>query len=552
MKGETKMRKTIVAMLLTLLIVYGMPSVTTFADVDGQACDFADMPNNWSTEALKRAVDNGLLQGYAVEGKTLIKANAPLKRAEMAAVVNRAFGAVKTAELKGVTDVPSTAWYSGHMAKAIMMGTFVKDIEMRPESNITRQEAFVVLARAFKIISDDLGYQALENYSDKAEIGTWAKKDLNAMVEAGYVQGFDGKLNPGADITRAEFAAIMDNLVKQYIDNSGVITNIVASGNVLVRVPGVTIKNVTIKGDLIIADGVGEGDLTLDNVKVEGRTIVRGGGENSIIIKSGSDLGKVIVYKVDGKVRIAVEGAASVEAFYVDDGSDDVLVEGIIGNLEVAGDNITAIATKAILTSAIVSGNNSTIVLRTGSTLQDGIISGRSSRITVERGVTAKKIIIRGREAKVGGSGTVNKVEVKAGGDNASITTPNTKIETEEGAQGVTAAGGATINSGTSATNNNAGTWIVAPPTSGGGGAPSFEKVSTIDIATNPIVTGGVDNDAAVKVTLSTATSGADIYYTLDGSTPTTSSTKYTVPFTVDTDNTAGETITCSTIARES
>ncbi|MGI6733955.1 MAG: hypothetical protein ACOX4J_07295 [Anaerovoracaceae bacterium] len=40
----------------------------------------------------------------------------------------------------------------------------------------------------------------------------------------------------------------------------------------------------------------------------------------------------------------------NVEIIYVDDGSDDVIVEGTIGTLEVAGDGITVTAVGATLT----------------------------------------------------------------------------------------------------------------------------------------------------------------------------------------------------------
>ena len=66
---------------------------------------------------------------------------------------------------------------------------------------------------------------------------------------------------------RNDFAVLMDNIVKNYIKTAGTVTTL-APGSVMISVPDVTLKNVTVKGDLIIGDGVGNGDITLDGVKV--------------------------------------------------------------------------------------------------------------------------------------------------------------------------------------------------------------------------------------------------------------------------------------------
>ena len=63
--------------------------------------DFHDFPTDWSAAGLRRAVDNGLLNGAngRIDGAGL------LTRAQMAAIINRAFAAKKTADLSGYNDV---------------------------------------------------------------------------------------------------------------------------------------------------------------------------------------------------------------------------------------------------------------------------------------------------------------------------------------------------------------------------------------------------------------------------------------------------------------
>ncbi|MDD4844224.1 MAG: X2-like carbohydrate binding domain-containing protein, partial [Anaerotignum sp.] len=459
--------RKILAVLLSLLMLLTTGSVTAFAETGEQTSVFQDMPDNWSTTALNRAVENGLLKGSKVNGKTLILPDAPLTRAEMAAVVNRAFAVAATTELKDVMDVPSSAWYAKDMAKAVQMGTFVLDGMMRPENNITRQEAFAVLARAFKLTSADTDFLALRQYSDTSDIADWAKNALSAMAEEGYIKGGpDGKLNPNANITRAEFAVVMNNLVKQYIDTPGEVTEVVVQGNVMVRVPGVILKSATIKGDLIIGDGVGNGEATLEDITVAGRTVVRGGGVNSVIVRGNSFIGKIIVSRADGNVRIAVESGADVDYIYVDDGSDDVIVTGHIGTLEVSANDIIVKVTDAVI--------------------ENGLLSGENSKLIVEKSSSVEVITVRGANTEVSGEGKVTAVKVEESGDFADISTPNTKIETAPNTNGVTGGGGNSIGAGSNNTNNNDGTGIVvSKPSSGGGGGGGSHHIAVASITVN-------------------------------------------------------------------
>ncbi|KKB44975.1 hypothetical protein [Bacillus thermotolerans] len=72
-----------------------------------------------------------------------------------------------------------------------------------------------------------------------------------------------------------------------------------------------TLRNTVIKGDLILGEAVGEGDVHLEGVTVEGTTFVNGGGENSIYFND-SVLATVIVNKNTGAVRIVAQGSTQV------------------------------------------------------------------------------------------------------------------------------------------------------------------------------------------------------------------------------------------------
>ena len=305
------MAKKFLSILLALVLVLGlMPAAGATAAATSPT--FSDMPDNWATEALESAVANGLLIGD--DGK--IMPDSPLTRAQMATVVARAFGAIEEGDISEYTDVKSTDWFAGSIAKAYKMGIMHGYAgKMDPDDNITREQAFALLARALKL---EPASGINKTFEDVDEISDWAKGEVYALVNAGYIQGSNGKLNPQANISRAEFAQMMHNLIKQYIKAEGEYTE-VADGNIMVNVPGVTLKNVTINGDLIIGDGVGEGDLTLDNVVVKGRMLVRGGGIESIVIVGGGEEGKVNEAKANGNVRVVVD-VADVEDVLIDAG----------------------------------------------------------------------------------------------------------------------------------------------------------------------------------------------------------------------------------------
>lgn len=231
----------------------------------------------------------------------------------------------------------------------------------------------------------------------------------------------------------------------------------------MVNEPGVTLENVTINGDLIIGDGVGDGEVTLDNVNVTGRMVVRGGGENSIIIKGNSTVSNMIVARLDGVVSVKVQGDANVEIIYVDDGSDDVNVQGSVGGIEVVAPGVTVHAVDATIRDVSVSGENSKVVVDSCSSVEMIDIKAAATNAKIEVAGTVTTITTSAEGSEITGTGDVAQVTVQSGASHSKINTPHTKIMVSAGVTGVTGGGGAAINAGTSATNNSEGSDLVKP-----------------------------------------------------------------------------------------
>ena len=368
--------------------------------------DFSDFPNNWATNALSYAVSNGLLSGDS--GK--IRANDTLKRAEMAAILNRLAGAVKGASLTGYTDVPTTAWYYEDMAKAVQMGTFAGDGGMlRPEAPITRQEVFAVLARFYCL--EQSNTDVLQQYADSSQIAPWARDTVAAMVQAGYIHGNEGKLSPLAPITRAEFSQVLYQLAGN-IAEDGKTADANLEGNLIVRKDDASLHNVTVKGDLVIADGAQR--VKLDNVKVEGRILVRGGADGVEFSKTTAGKGVLAVHPTQTNFTAADSSLGDVTL------SSDTKLSGDFDKVQISKP----------LSLTVEKGKIGAVQVETGA---------ENAKIQVEKDGTVSKVEAKAKGTQISGAGNVG--EVHAGGDGVQVSTENTKVITGDNVSGVQAGG---------------------------------------------------------------------------------------------------------------
>ena len=519
MKKKTVARKGVAVVLTAALLA----PTSAFAAVPS---DFSDFPNDWSTQAMTEAVENGLLGGVS-DG--VIAPSGLLTRAQMAAIINRAFGATETASLSGYTDVAQSDWYYTDMAMAVQMGTFVGEGggRLNPNSAITREEAFCVLARAFSI--DTASASTLSQFSDNSAVSSWAREAVAGMIANGCVSGYeDGTLRPQGTITRAEFASVMSRLVDQYISEAGNVTTD-EDGNVLVRAAGVTLSDMTIDGDLILADGIGTGDVTLDGVTVEGRLLIRGGGSDSIHITDSTIKGGIILNNPNTATRIVPQnsdlGEINVQSDLVVDGDVDTITVSSAADVTVDGGTVSKIVVSAAADDAT---------------------------ITVNDGATVDTIEANADGVSVSGDGEVTSVTANA--NDITVTTTDTEVTAAEGTSGVTAGGvevpaGETVVSGEGTTTEEPDT--DRPGGTTGGGTirpPAVEEEQAIEGDSwqelrNAVQT--VEAGGTIRLTADIKDAGADVdaidgvssatlpmegeegkYFTLDGDGHTISAAK--------------------------
>lgn len=431
------MKQRVLALILTFSMVFTMLNGAFAAELPGaprqsgdasrptayaaQASDFTDLPDDWSRGAIERAIENGLLSG--ANGK--INASAQLTRAELAAIVVRAFGTTETASLSDFSDVNPSDWYYDALQKAVAMGILSgNNGKLNPNAPITREEVCAVLYRAF-LLQD--GGSAAQKFGDAGQISDWAQAAVAAMAAKGYIAGDSGgNVNGAKTITRAEFAQMMDNLVKGYPSGAqgGVI-----EGNAIMKA-GQSLSGMTIKGDLILADGLGRNDVDLSDCTVEGRIIVRGGNEVKLSGTTRTGGGVVAA----ASAAVTNNTGSKLSSVSVEGANVNVTLSGEIGRVDVKADNVTVNAAGNAKIDAVETSASGTTVAGSGEVAEVNVNPGASNTsvttnhtdITVAQG--AGTVTSNNGSLSAGQTGTTdNKGALQANGTNASNTSKPSK-----------------------------------------------------------------------------------------------------------------------------
>lgn len=288
-----KRLKKVVA--LTALVTMTASSVSVMA---------RDISGHWAEKAIEKWSEFNILEGY--EDGTF-RPKSAITRAELATVISKVFNMNYIDDQVKFSDVEDGKWYSECIYEVMSAGIMnAFGDEFKPNQNATRQEAAYAIAKAYHIQKN-----GTLSFLDSDKVADWAKDEVISLMAGGYITGRpDGSFAPNEALTRADLVVMMDKVTGHLIHTPSTYTEDV-KGNLVINCKGVVLKNMEVQGNLYIAEGVGSGGVTLDNIKITGDIIVEG-GENSIqLLNTMAD--SIFVEKTTGMVKIVLDEKSKVE-----------------------------------------------------------------------------------------------------------------------------------------------------------------------------------------------------------------------------------------------
>ena len=480
------MKRKFLSILLTLALALSMLPTAALADLKADsptaaaAVRLTDVNGHWAENAIRRWVENGVVQGN--DGQ--FDPNGPLTCAQLATILANLLrlGAAGSA---GFTDVKAGAWYEDAIdrcaAAGILMGN--GDGTVDPDGAISRERAMVMLGRALGI--RPAADPDLSKHSDEAQVSSYARGMVAALVAAGIVNGVDGdRLAPQDDINRASTMTILDKAIENYVKDNGASVTGTGDGVTLVVADNATVNGEI--GSLLVAGD--NSNVSVGSGSQLGDVNVTGNGSSVTIKDSGA--GSVNV--TGDNTKIILDGADAGSVSMTGDGTQlELGGDAKVGDLNVGGENTKlALGGKSEVDNVKISegANGTTIDAGSGSTI--GTVKNEAENTTVT-GDGAVKNVESTTDVTVETKGT----DVKNTGD------ADISVKGADGKESSVASGGSSSTAGTTTGTTTGGGSSSGGSSGGGSSGGGSESHSHTMVKTE-------------AVAASCTTAGNNTYYT--------------------------------------
>lgn len=174
---------------------------------------FTDIENSPEKEAIVQLSSKGVVNG---DGNNNFNPKGQVTRAELAAILSRAL-CLEEIKSNSFKDVNDADWFFGYVGAASQMGIIngYTDKTFKPEANVTRQEAALMVSRASEILGKDMSMENYEiinvlcQFTDYVKCDDWAMEAVAACVKYGYIPDDEMEIYPDRNATREEIAGMI-------------------------------------------------------------------------------------------------------------------------------------------------------------------------------------------------------------------------------------------------------------------------------------------------------------------------------------------------------
>ena len=443
--GKNFINKLLPLALTAAMIVPSVPAMAAPSDIAG----------HWAESVITQWQSKGLIQGY--EDGTFKPGNT-ITRAEFVTLMNNAKGFWSEGSIN-FSDVKNGSWFYSAVARAVAAGyvTGYSDGSFKPGNTITRAEAAVMIANAARLSANEAGAY---RFTDVGSIPAWARGSVGAVVAAGYMTGYpDGSFYANASISRAEAVSSLNRMLggTAYQPTQPTTpttdTTKTTSDDVVIEDKGTTLKNQTVDGNVTIAKSVGNGDVTLRNVTIKGDLIVKGGGSNTVTLEDVDVRGKARLLK-EG-VHLHLVGDTDIRKLLIDLAAhitQSSSYKDEIGEIILAGDGDLSKTTRIdVPAKQLRIENQADLIL--GGDVEKLIVDedAKGAEIEIKKGTTVNELNTDAK-IKLTGKGRIDLLDVSASGVTFDKNLNIRKTDTSNGAtapkeNGSTSTGGSSTTS---------------------------------------------------------------------------------------------------------
>lgn len=363
---------------------------------------------------------------------------------------------------------------------------------MAAPSDIAGHWAAVMIANAARLSANEAGAY---RFTDVGSIPAWARGSVGAVVAAGYMTGYpDGSFYANASISRAEAVSSLNRMLggTAYQPTQPTTpttdTTKTTSDDVVIEDKGTTLKNQTVDGNVTIAKSVGNGDVTLRNVTIKGDLIVKSGGSNTVTLEDVDVRGKARLLK-EG-VHLHLVGDTDIRKLLIDLAAhitQSSSYKDEIGEIILAGDGDLSKTTRIdVPAKQLRIENQADLIL--GGDVEKLIVDedAKGAEIEIKKGTTVNELNTDAK-IKLTGKGRIDLLDVSASGVTFDKNLNIRKTDTSNGAT-------APKENGSTSTGGNSG------GSSGGSSSTASKEITGAEKVTRDVPYGTSADDALAAI----------------------------------------------------